>query len=169
MLDDVWAGHISVKPGCVISADACETGQVDPDLASEESLGFPAAFLGAGASAVIASLWAVDDLATALLMDKTYELMLPPQGLSPAGALRQAGQWLRRLTKAEALGRLRRQLQPLEQGRQEGKWPSLDRATFHGLHHRLRGLRQRLCELEEGPDAPFAHPVFWAAFAASGA
>ena len=126
-LDDIWAGRLPLKPGCTVTADACETALIDPNEAIEESLGFPAALLGAGAGAVIASLWAVDDFSTALLMDKTYELMLPPNDLSPAAALRQARLWVRSLPRAEVLARLSACIRTLREENGHGEWARLPR------------------------------------------
>jgi CHAT domain-containing protein/tetratricopeptide (TPR) repeat protein len=47
-------------------------------------------FMYAGVPRVVASLWKVDDAATAELMARFYEGMLGPQGLRPAAALRSA-------------------------------------------------------------------------------
>ncbi len=168
-LDDLWAGRLPLKEGCVVTADACETGQVDPGADAEESLGFPAALLGAGAASVIASLWAVDDLSTALLMDYAYELMLPPHRLSPAAALQQAALWLRTLPRADAVARLREEVRRLGAERAAGGWKSLAPPVYASYRYRLQGLKLRLSELEEGDAPPFSHPIHWAAFAAYGA
>jgi CHAT domain-containing protein len=58
-------------------------------------------FVAAGAAGVIASLWAVDDYASALLMSHFYELISNEETdvqASPAAALRDAQLWLRDLT-----------------------------------------------------------------------
>jgi CHAT domain-containing protein len=52
-------------------------------------MGLTRAFMRAGAPRVVASLWPVDDLASARLMMRMYEGMLTRK-LSPAAALRQA-------------------------------------------------------------------------------
>ena len=44
----------------------------------------------AGAPRVVASMWSVDDAATAELMKRFYEGMLGPRRLAPAAALRAA-------------------------------------------------------------------------------
>jgi len=51
--------------------------------------------MSAGVGNVVASLWNVDDAATAELMRRFYEGMLGPRRLSPAAALRaaQRGMW----------------------------------------------------------------------------
>ncbi len=168
MLDDVWAGRLSLKQGCVVSADACETGQVDPTVAMEESQGFPAAFLGAGAASVIASLWAVDDLSTAWLTDKVFELMLS-DGRRPSAALREATRWLRRLTPAEALAIVEPEYQRMDREEQQGVWEDLSPHETGWRYAKLARLRDLWYQLQEKPEPPFADPVHWAAFAVYGA
>lgn len=87
----------------LVVASACQTGVVQGYETADEGLGLATAFVGAGAAGVIASLWLVDDYATALLMSRLYELLVPIDeagtlGPDPAGALRAAQLWLRRLT-----------------------------------------------------------------------
>jgi CHAT domain-containing protein len=173
-LDDIWAGRLPLKAGCVVTADACETGQIEPGEEAEESLGFPAAFLSAGAASAIASLWAVDDFSTALLMDRVYERMLEgAQGLAPlrpAAALPRAAAWLRNLPLGEVLARLDGRIGQLQAEKARGGWASLSRAERAQRYHLLSGLEYRRTTLAEaGDDPPFSHPVWWAAFAAYGA
>jgi hypothetical protein len=52
-------------------------------------IGLTRGFMYAGASSVVATLWKVDDEATAELMSHFYRFMLR-DGLSPAAALRKA-------------------------------------------------------------------------------
>ena len=168
-LDDIWAGRLPLKPGCLVSASACETGQIDRG-AAEEHLGFPAALLTAGAGTVIASLWAVDDLSTAWLMDKTYELLLPPHHLPPATAVQQAAHWLRTLPKADALARLETELAPLQAAEARGEWTILSEEAEADLYYQLLAMESAYDTLHESTAAcPFSHPVHWAPFAVHGA
>jgi CHAT domain-containing protein len=52
----------------------------------------------AGARAVVASLWEVDDEAAALLMGRFYENLTAAEPTSIAHALREASLWLRDYT-----------------------------------------------------------------------
>jgi CHAT domain-containing protein/tetratricopeptide (TPR) repeat protein len=72
----------------LVTLSACATG-LGRELRGEGLLGLARAFLHAGSSSVVASLWQVPDRATAQLMRVFYELQLS-DGLSPAAALRQA-------------------------------------------------------------------------------
>ncbi|MBD2160761.1 CHAT domain-containing protein [Limnothrix sp. FACHB-1083] len=78
---------------------ACETGLPGLDLA-DEAIGLPVGLLQAGVAGAIASLWAVSDLSTAILLTKFYDLWRNHH-LTPPDALRQAQQWLRAATLAE--------------------------------------------------------------------
>lgn len=70
----------------------CDTGLLARQRLSDELFGLPAAFLRAGAHAVIAALWPVSDDATALLMVRFHELL--NGGLAPTDALHHAQRWL---------------------------------------------------------------------------
>jgi CHAT domain-containing protein len=52
-------------------------------------------FMAAGVPRVLASLWDVDDQATAEMMRVFYEGYRGPSGLSAAAALRRAQNWMR--------------------------------------------------------------------------
>jgi CHAT domain-containing protein len=168
-LNDVWSWKLNLKRGCVVCASACETGQVEPTARDEEYRGFPAAFLACGASAVFATLWAVDDLCTAWLMELTYERMRAPKPLRPAEALQEAIQCLRRLSRDEVRGRVQMMIQGLEQQRLAGGWKVLSQEQVDARSYLLRVLKARWLAVDEGPAQPFEHPSFWAAFAVHGA
>ena len=78
----------------LVVLSACETGLYDTSRNPDEFVGLPATFLELGAGGVIGSLWQVNDLATALLMARFYELHIGG-GVVPADALKQAKVWLR--------------------------------------------------------------------------
>lgn len=75
-----------MPPGLVVLS-ACETAQ-GRNLDGEGPLSFARAFGIAGAASTVASLWAVNDRATALLMTRFYQYR--DQGQPPPAALRQA-------------------------------------------------------------------------------
>lgn len=87
---------------------ACQTAVSDFAHLPEEVIGWPSAFLQAGAAAVVGTLWSVNSISTALLMVKFYELYLKGDGstgcdpMQPARALCRAQTWLRSLTAEEA-------------------------------------------------------------------
>ncbi len=73
----------------LVVLSACRTA-LGKEIRGEGLVGLTRAFLYAGAPRVVASLWRVDDAATAELMKDFYERMLGPRRLPPAAALRQA-------------------------------------------------------------------------------
>ncbi|MBV9926991.1 MAG: CHAT domain-containing protein [Acidobacteria bacterium] len=81
-------------PAEVVVLSACDTG-LGEDVAGEGLVGLTRAFMYAGSKSVVASLWKVDDAATAELMRHFYESMLK-DGLPPAAALRSAKEAMRR-------------------------------------------------------------------------
>jgi CHAT domain-containing protein len=72
----------------LVVLSACQTA-LGKQIKGEGLIGLTRGFMYAGAPRVIASLWQVDDRASADLMGRFYEAMLS-RGLSPAAALRAA-------------------------------------------------------------------------------
>ena len=75
-------------PAEVVVLSACQTG-LGKEIRGEGLVGLTRGFMYAGAQRVVASLWQVDDLATAELMKRFYRGMLK-DNLRPAAALRAA-------------------------------------------------------------------------------
>ena len=139
-----WGGKLNGTELVVLSACRTARGEM------ESGDGFVAltwGFLFAGSKGVIASLWEVDDTATALLMSRLYENLLGsfdqpreiagksyPSGspLPRALALSEAKTWLRDLTRKQA-----------EQS--------------------VKRLLKSDAQLPRG-DRPYSDPYFWGAF-----
>jgi CHAT domain-containing protein/Tfp pilus assembly protein PilF len=84
-LEDVYNLNL---PSDLVVLSACETA-LGKEVRGEGMVGLTRGFMYAGASRVVASLWKVDDVATAQLMGNFYKAMLQ-DGMRPAAALRQA-------------------------------------------------------------------------------
>ena len=84
-LHDIYNLHL---PAELVVLSACSSG-LGRDVKGEGLIGLTRGFMYAGASGVVASLWKVDDDATAELMKHFYEAMFT-KGLSPSAALRDS-------------------------------------------------------------------------------
>jgi CHAT domain-containing protein len=128
---------------------ACETGMLGAAL-PDETLGLPAGLLQAGVAGVIATMWAVSDASTTLLMVRFYDLWRREK-LHPAAALRQAQLWLRDTTHQE-------------------KEDYFKRCSSENL--RLYSMASSAWPADNMPASnsrPFAHPYHWAGFSYFGA
>jgi CHAT domain-containing protein/tetratricopeptide (TPR) repeat protein len=84
-LPDIYTLDLSAE---LIVLSACQTA-LGKDIKGEGLVGLTHSFMSAGAKSVVASLWKVDDRATAALMADFYEGMLQ-KDMTPAAALRSA-------------------------------------------------------------------------------
>ena len=84
--------HLRIGAG-LVTLSACES-TLGPDVRGEGLIGLSRAFLEAGASRVLATLWKVDDRATAEFMGRFYSALVRTQ-FDAAAALRAAQQEMR--------------------------------------------------------------------------
>ena len=89
-LQDIYALKARVD---LVVLSACRTG-LGKEVKGEGLIGVTRGFMNAGASSAVASLWSVDDQATAELMKHFYANMLREQ-MTPAAALRAAQNTIR--------------------------------------------------------------------------
>ncbi|MGH2481752.1 MAG: CHAT domain-containing protein, partial [Ktedonobacteraceae bacterium] len=80
-LGEMLDGIVNMRGVRLLALSACETSVIDMQRVPNEALGIAAGFLQAGAAAVMASLWPVDDAATFLLMTRFARFYLDTQGL----------------------------------------------------------------------------------------
>jgi tetratricopeptide (TPR) repeat protein len=132
----------------LVTLSACRSG-LGQHARGEGFVGFTQPLLLSGARSVCVSRWRVNDLSTALLMERFYQNLLGKRpGLkSPLGkaeALAEAKRWLRTLPRAEVLKRA------------EAIGAGVERAP---------GAKP-LPRVPAGPaeEPPYAHPYYWAGF-----
>jgi CHAT domain-containing protein/Tfp pilus assembly protein PilF len=87
-------------PADLIVLSACNTGRGE-NVPGEGVIGLSQAFLVAGATQVMMSLWTIDDSATSTLMKKFYHEYLA-KGAAPAAALREAERMMLRGSNKKA-------------------------------------------------------------------
>jgi len=139
---------------------ACESGLYDLTSFPSEFIGLPSGFLHAGAAGVIATLWPVADLSTALIMGRFYEGYMGHK-LTPAAALRAAQLWLRDATVKDLV-------EALESWGESGQVSSIG-AMMEALDQRIRGKDSKLRPASGNsfgsPSvAPFSSPFYWGGF-----
>ena len=89
---------LSLSKCSLVTLSACETGLTDIRDNTDEYIGLPSGFFYAGATSVISTLWAVNDVSTAILMIKFYEIFLSETRPPVAIALRESQLWLKEAT-----------------------------------------------------------------------
>jgi CHAT domain-containing protein len=149
-LRDIFTG-LHLRQNLLTIINGCESGMVLPDRV-DEYVGLPSGFLYAGATCVLSTLWAVYDLSSALLMDRFHHEW---QGdTSIAAALHAAQRWLREIKSGPDL--------------RQRVLPQL-LATLDDDHLKRECERRADYYAEHYPDSPpFAWPVHWAPFIATG-
>src|SRR6266568_179879 len=158
---------------------ACEPAAADLQGAVDEVRSISSAMLQAGARAVLAPLWKVNDRATFLLITRFAIEWFPQMKTEPpAAALARAQGWLRTVTnkelqdwEAKILPRSNEEQQAsMTNNRREMKKAFSDVASAEGLQQ-LRSDRQdaeriiRQSARQDRPDLrPYADPIYWAGF-----
>ncbi|NES95824.1 MAG: tetratricopeptide repeat protein [Desertifilum sp. SIO1I2] len=94
--------QLKLLPYELVCLSACETGLTSNDNITDEFIGLASAFLAAGTTYVMSTLWSVDDIASALFIIKFYEL-LKTNPTNPPAALKAAQTWMRTLTYADLI------------------------------------------------------------------
>ena len=84
--------QLKLKQCRLVVLSACETALIDTQSRSDY-IGLPTGFIHAGAMGTLASLWAVNDLSTALIMVKFYEALKP--GVMIGQALHDTQRWFK--------------------------------------------------------------------------
>jgi CHAT domain-containing protein len=132
----------------LVTLSACETGLTDIRDNTDEYIGLPSGFFYAGATSVISTLWAVNDVSTAILMIKFYEIFLSESRPPVAIALRESQLWLRDSTVQDLVD-----------------WV----AGCKLISHERKEEMQNSIEFGQKPENQrYQSPHFWAAFCAIG-
>lgn len=146
----------------LVTLSACETGIGSFDELANETTGMVEALFGVGSSTLIASLWAVDDLSTFLIMDELYRGIFE-DNLEPPAALCAAQRWLFNASPDELDVRLAEAQSRLPEDTREIR--ALVEVQLETARSCLRDLG---LESKSGGDEPqydrYAHPYYWAAF-----
>ncbi|NEQ69757.1 MAG: CHAT domain-containing protein [Symploca sp. SIO2D2] len=135
----------------LICLAACETAVTGNQTITDEYVGLVSAFLRAGATHVISTLWTVESAASALLMVEFYQQL--ETGQPPAAALKAAQSWLKTATRDQLIA-----------------WLDLAIAKLYdepAPRLVLEDRREVISRMDKN-HIPFSHPYYWAAFSISG-
>jgi CHAT domain-containing protein len=187
-LGQILSREVDLQGLRLLILSACQTAILDLRGASDEVRSLATGMLQAGADAVLASLWPVDDKATYLLMVRFAQEWFPNMGNEPpAAALARAQHWLRNVTNGELEQwemMMRISSSAEENGWQKGSKVAeaqevVPAAMSTSMNTNvLRGYRYDISEAiqyirnearDHGPDArPYEDPFFWAGFQITG-
>ena len=140
--------NLSLSKCSLVTLSACETGLTDIRDNTDEYIGLPSGFLYGGATSIISTLWAVNDVSTAILMIRFYEIFLSETRPPVAIALRESQLWLRSLT-----------VKALREWVEGSKLLSSEHKEVIKKQYK-RGYKQDY--------QPYEKPLYWAAFCATG-
>jgi CHAT domain-containing protein len=138
----------------LVTLSACQTALGKYER-GEGFVGFAQGLILCGTRSVCLSLWKVDDVATALLMDRFYQNLLGKRRelekpMAKAAALAEAKMWLRTLSRDEAMKRAASLTEGVSRGKGAEKLPPLQVPAAETK--------------SKADNRPFDHPYYWAAF-----
>jgi len=139
----------------LVVVSACQKAVSRLDDLPDEAISLGTTMIIAGAACAVASLWPVDDAATAMLMIRLYDEILQ-NGQSPPTALRRAQLWLRDLSDTAEADFLSKHPAVAAEFRRRAKT------------RELPGERSRPGAGGDGGPGIYGHPEYWAAFVAVG-
>ncbi|RAK35766.1 CHAT domain-containing protein [Actinoplanes lutulentus] len=147
-LADVLPLRLRLRLAVLSACDTFVPGRALPD----EVINLPTGLLQAGVAGVVASMWAIDDHATALLMIEFYRRWDPAR--DPAVALAEAQRWLRDATPAGV----------------EEHWAAALDAGERWLPEKVaEALLNGVFTAGDSGSRPWSEPALWAAFTFTGA
>jgi len=96
--------NFDLKSYYLVCLSACETGITGKEELIDEFVGLASSFLAAGAVYALSTLWRADEISSALMMIRFYQILNEQRcqnKLHPALALKEAQKWLRTITYSE--------------------------------------------------------------------
>lgn len=141
----------------LVTLSACESG-VNERRPGDELIGLTRALIYAGTPSVVVSLWAVNDVSTAILMEHFYRALLDEQ--NKAQALQSAVLRVRDITAGEAIPYVEKARAGLARGQETAE------RTRARLDEQLATLYKQDWLAQEGqtPACPFRNLFYWAPF-----
>lgn len=149
----------------LVTLSACESG-LSRVRRGDELYGLIRAFMYAGASAVIATLWRVDERSTLIFAEKFYEQL--QVSLSYASAMKEAQLYLKNLTRKEAIDVLTGHLASSHQLSDQVALTSTAEKYLKGMERIAEQTTYELIPDEHAggndDELVFTDPKYWAPF-----
>lgn len=153
-LSRLAAAALQQVPTRLVYLSCCEAGMTGRTRDFDEFVGLPGGFLQVGVQGVIASLWAVDDVAAMVFARTFYDHWRPTVSvMSPAEALGRAQCWMRTVNwqELEASGYLPCEvIDRMQQGQMRSSPRRVEEAGFSNDH------------IAYATRTPFQEPIHWA-------
>ncbi|MEG3894526.1 MULTISPECIES: tetratricopeptide repeat protein [unclassified Microcoleus] len=149
-----------LKSYYLVCLSACETGITGKEELIDEFVGLASSFLAAGAVYALSTLWIVDEISSALMMIRFYQILNEQRcqnKLHPALALKEAQKWLRTITYSE-LSNWYLELSEITKDNSRCSQDLRDEAN----------LIRRDCAKIESDKPPYADLYHWAGFTITG-
>jgi tetratricopeptide (TPR) repeat protein len=142
----------------LVCLSACETALTGRQTIKTEYVGLTSAFLQAGVSNIISTLWTVQEVSNAYLMIRFYQFLLQNE-MNPAEALKRSQSWLSTVTSFELADWLI----------ETSSLKSLDPLIKQELEQQAFNLREEAnASTIDSHHPPYADPYHWAAFTLTG-
>jgi CHAT domain-containing protein/Flp pilus assembly protein TadD len=141
----------------LVCLSACETALTGRQTINTEYVGLTSAFLQAGVSQVLSTLWTVQEVSNAYLMIRFYQFL--QNGMTAAVALKRSQSWLSTVTSLELADWLIK----------TSSLKSLDPLIKQELEQQAFNLREEAnASTIDLHHPPYADPYHWAAFTLTG-
>ncbi len=172
----ILGGELKSSTAKVMILSACLTGRGDLIGAGSEILGLERSLFYTGLSALVTTLWEVDDVPTSLLMIKFHSIWKEHNNSLNclSSSLADAQIWL----KNASLQDLKREIEGFENTLKEcievysGLIDNEQKKNPKGNVDELEKIREKYIELilkkDNGKTIPFARPYYWAGFQVKG-
>jgi CHAT domain-containing protein len=139
----------------LVCLSACETGITNKQGLIDEFVGLVSGFLAVGVTYIVSTLWTVDEISTALIMIRFYQLL---KDIAPAQALKQAQHWLSTITYPQLAQWYLNLATPFADS-DLGCWQNLQS---------LSRKAQKQADRMGASYCPYEHPYYWAGFTITG-
>jgi tetratricopeptide (TPR) repeat protein/CHAT domain-containing protein len=141
----------------LVCLSACETALTGMQTINTEYVGLTSAFLQAGISQVVSTLWTVQEVSNAYLMIRFYQFL--QNKMNPAEALKRSQSWLRTVMRLELADWL------IEASRLKNLDPLIEQELEQQAYILREEVNASTIDLHH---PPYADPYHWAAFTLTG-